>query len=90
MNAETINAIAERACGTVLIARSEREREDIKNAMTRVADNAVKDTEWLDKQAIEFCQQRYLSTLDEGAEKQAVEKAFAAVLADFVKEQEKE
>ena len=90
MKTETISVITDRACETVLIARSEQEALNIKNTMRRVASYAIKDTEYMDKQALEFYQQRYLTTLDEGIEKQAVEKAFAAVLADFVKEQEQE
>jgi hypothetical protein len=86
MNTETISVIAEAACGTVLIARSEQEQLNIKKAMIRVASNAIKEVEELDKQAIEFYQQRYLSSLEEGAEKQAVERAFEAVLADFIKD----
>ena len=90
MNTETISVIIDRACETVLIARSEQEALNIKNTMRRVASCAIKDAEYLDKQAIDFYQQRYLTTLEEGAVKEAVGKAFAAVLADFVKEKEQE
>lgn len=88
MNNETINAIASRAIESVFIVRTEQESYEIKQAMRKAATVAIRDTEYLDKQAIDFYQQKYLTTLDEGAEKQAVEKAFAAVLADFVKEKE--
>lgn len=88
MNTETINAIASRAIESIFILRTEQEVYEMKQAMRKVAAIAIKDTEYMDKQAIDFYQQKYLTTLDEGAEKQAVEKAFAAVLADFVKDKE--
>ena len=90
MNTETINAIASRAIESIFILRTEQEVYEMKQAMRKVAAIAIRDTEYLDKQAIDFYQQKYLITLDEGAEKQAVEKAFAAVLADFVKEEKEE
>ena len=86
MNAETKNAIASRAAETLFIVRTEQESDELKRAMRNVAAIAIKDTEYLDKQAIHFYQQKYLTTLEEGAEKQAVERAFAAVFADFVKD----
>ena len=86
MNTETISVITDRACETVLIARSEQEALNIKNTMKRVASCAIKDTEYMDKQALDFYQQKYLSTLEEGAVKEAVGKAFDAVFADFVKD----
>lgn len=88
MNAQTKNAIAERAIGGTLIVQTEQEVLSIKNAMRRAASCAIKDTEYLDRQALEHIQQKYLSALKDGAEKQAVEKAFETVLADFVEEQE--
>ena len=89
MNAEAINAIASRASESVFIVKTDQESYEIRRAMQRAAAIAIRDTEYMDKQAIDFYQQRYLTTLEDGAEKQAVEKAFAAVLADFVEEQEK-
>ena len=86
MNTETISVITDRACETVLIARSEQEALNIKNTMRRVASYAIKEVEYMDKQALEFYQQKYLSTLEEGAVKEAVGKAFDTVFADFVKD----
>lgn len=88
MNAQTKYAIAERAIEGILIIQTEQEALSIKSAMRRAASCAIKDTEYLDRQALEHIQQKYLSALKDGAEKQAVEKAFETVLADFVKEQE--
>lgn len=87
MNAQTKNAIAERAIGGTLIVQTEQEVLSIKNAMRRAAYCAIKDTEYWDRQALEHVQQKYLSALKDDA-RQAVEKAFETVLADFVKEQE--
>lgn len=83
MNTETINAIALRASEQVFIVKTEQEIYEIKKAMRKVAAVAIRDTEELNYQGLNFHQQKYLTTLKEGAEKQAVEKAFETVLADF-------
>ena len=88
MNQETINAIASRAIEDVFIVKTDKEVYEIKRAMRNVAARAIRDTKWLDRQAVEYVQNKYLSTLDEGAEKEAVKKAFETVLADFVKDEE--
>lgn len=89
MNKEAFSAIMERATENVFVVPTQQEVFEIKRAMRNVAVVAIKDTEYLDKQALEFLQNNYLSTLEEGAEKEAVEKAFAAVLADFIKDEER-
>lgn len=90
MNQEATTAITDMAIENVLIVQTAQEVLSIKRALRRAASCAIKEVENLDRQALNFHQQKYLLTLDEGAEKQAVEKAFAAVFADFCKEQEQE
>jgi hypothetical protein len=86
MNTETINAIANRAAESIFIFRTEQEVYEMKQAMRKVAAVAIRDTEQIDCHGLEYYQNKYLSTLEEGAEKQAVERAFEAVLADFIKD----
>ena len=88
MNQEATIAITDMAIENVLIVQTAQEALNIKKALRRVASYTIKEVEDLDRQALNFCQQRYLATLDEGAEKQAIEKAFAAVSADFARETE--
>lgn len=84
MNTETINAITVRASEQVFIVKTDQEIYEIKKAMRKVAAVAIRDTEGLNYHALNFHQQKYLTTLEEGAEKEAVEKAFETVLADFL------
>lgn len=88
MEEKTFKAVIDIACDNVVIVQTEQEALSIKNALVRVATSAIKETEMQDCEDLEDFQDKYLQTLEDGAEKEAVKKAFETVLADFSEDKE--